>query len=410
VHKSWLPGPIAVTKVLLSIWIIAFAVSAAEVPHIGSVPPQLQLGTIIAGPPREEVTWDVLKGKVVVLEFWNIACVPCIEAIPHWNDLVARFADKPVVFLSISDDNPSKLRSFLKGRPISGWLALDAPLSPTADAFGLDGIPHTVIVDASGKIAAITHPDNLQPLHIEEILEGKPTSLPPPGKSENLVARTEVFRMPKEIEVSINGPLPKPEGAYAHCSWRSNCVFRAVKAPVPTILSTFFGVSPKLLPKVNDNEILYDVKAAAPLAETNEMRQRFMAAAKEKWGLEVTPVKRKFDVYVMTVAETNAPALKRSEIRKGGGQVAGGFKLGGLTIEAVADFLESSLDKPVINETGLEGRWAAELKWEMTPEELAGKGEPEPARVISAAREQLGLRLEPAVRELPTLDIHPLTQ
>ncbi|HUS34375.1 MAG TPA: redoxin domain-containing protein, partial [Verrucomicrobiae bacterium] len=353
----------------------ALALSKPESPKVGSVPPQLELGTIIAGPPQQDVRWDKLKGKVVVLEFWNTACVPCIEAIPHWNDLVAQFTNKPVVFISISDDNASKLRDFLKRWPISGWLALDAPLGPTAHAFGISGIPHTVIVDASGKIAAITHPSDLQPRHVDEILEDKPSSLPPPGTSDAPVERVEIFQMPKAVEVSITGPVPKPEGAYAHCSWRSNCVFRAEKAPVPTILSQFFHVSPKLLPKLNDEESLYNAVAAAPLAETNELRRRFIAAAKEKWGLDVTPVKRAFDVYVMTVAESNAPALRRSDIRQGGGQVAGGFKLGGLRIEAVADFLEMSLDKPVINETGLEGRWAAELKWEMTADELSGKGE-----------------------------------
>jgi uncharacterized protein (TIGR03435 family) len=392
-------------------WIAAigtFALSSPESPKVGSVPPRLELGAIIAGPPQQDVAWDKLNGKVVVVEFWNTACVPCIQAIPHWNDLVAQFTNKPVVFLSISDDNASKLRDFLKRWPVSGWLALDAPLAPTAHAFGLSGIPHTVIVDASGKIAAITHPSDLQPRHIDEILEGKRSSLPPRGTSEAQIERTEVFGMPKTVEVLITGPVPKPEGAYAHCSWRSNCVFRAEKAPVPTILAQFFHVSPKLLTKLNDDESLYNVVASAPLAETNELRQRFIAMAKEKWGLDVTPVKRAFDVYVMTVAATNAPALKRSEIREGGGQVAGGFKLGGLRIDAVSDFLEMSLDKPVINETGLEGRWAAELKWEMTAEELSGKGEPDPSRVISAAREQLGLRIEPAVRELPTLDVRPL--
>jgi uncharacterized protein (TIGR03435 family) len=396
----------------MAMWIsaiAAFAMSRPEAPQIGSAPPPLQLGTIIAGPAPKEMTWDALKGKVVVLEFWNTGCVPCIQAIPHWNDLVAQFKDKPVVFLSISDDNASKLRVFLKQRPISGWLALDAPLGPTAEAFGLAGIPHTVIVNAFGRIAAITHPNDLQPLHIDEILDGKSTSLPLPETSKAPVERTETFGMPKEIEVTITGPVPKPEGAYASCRWRSNCVFRADKAPVHVAVSEFFRISRKLLPKLNDEESLYNVEAAAPLSETNELRRRFILAAKEKWGLQITPVARSFNVYVMTVAETNALALKPTAIRSGGGQVAGGFKLGGSGIGSVASFLELSLDKPVINETGLEGLWAAELKWEMTEAELSGKGGADPARVISAAREQLGLRLEQAVRELPTLDIRPVS-
>lgn len=395
-----------VFQLLLSA-ISVLAMSRQNGPQIGSAPPTLQLGTIIAGPPAKEISWEALKGKVVVLEFWNAGCVPCIQAIPHWNDLVAHFKDKPVVFLSISDDNASKLRIFLKQRPISGWLALDAPLGPTAAAFGIDGIPHTVIVDTAGKIAAITHPNDLQPRHIDEILAGNPSSLPPPAASNAPIERTETFGMPKEVEVTITGPVPKPDGAYAHCGWRSNCVFRADKAPVHVILGEFFGISTKLLPKLSDEENLYNVEAATPLSETNELRRTFILAAKEKWGLQITPVKRSFNVYVMTVAETNAPALKPAATRSGGGQVSGGFKLGGSPIDTVVSFLELSLDKPVINETGLKGLWAADLKWEMTEAELSGKGAADPRRVIGAAREQLGLRLEPAVRELSTLDIRP---
>jgi len=29
---------------------------------------------------------------VVVLEFWNINCVPCVQAIPHLNELVVQFS------------------------------------------------------------------------------------------------------------------------------------------------------------------------------------------------------------------------------------------------------------------------------------------------------------------------------
>src|SRR5437667_12393814 len=86
------------------------------------------LGTIVQGPTIENVTWEKLKGKVVVLEFWNTACGPCIQAIPHMNELVTQFSYRPVVFLCVSDDNQDHLKKFLGRKPIKGWVALDAPL------------------------------------------------------------------------------------------------------------------------------------------------------------------------------------------------------------------------------------------------------------------------------------------
>jgi thiol-disulfide isomerase/thioredoxin len=58
-----------------------FATGDGRGPQIGSVPPPLELSRIIQGPAIERVNWSELKGKVVVLEFWNTGCTPCVEAI-----------------------------------------------------------------------------------------------------------------------------------------------------------------------------------------------------------------------------------------------------------------------------------------------------------------------------------------
>jgi len=38
------------------------------------------------------------KGQSGVLEFWQTACAPCLEAIPHLNELVEQFSNR-VVFI-----------------------------------------------------------------------------------------------------------------------------------------------------------------------------------------------------------------------------------------------------------------------------------------------------------------------
>src|ERR1035438_8417675 len=81
----------------------ALAMAGMNGPKIGDAPPPLVLSGTIQGPSPNEIRWDKLKGKVVVLEFWQTACAPCIEAIPHLNELVGQFSNR-VVFISISDD------------------------------------------------------------------------------------------------------------------------------------------------------------------------------------------------------------------------------------------------------------------------------------------------------------------
>jgi thiol-disulfide isomerase/thioredoxin len=157
----------------------SFALAGKNSPRVGDIPPPLLLNDVVQGPTSADISWDKLKGKVVVLEFWGTRCAPCLKAIPHWNQLAAEFGSKPVVFLYISDDNKDDLAVFLKRTPIQGWVALDQPFSPTRMEFDVVGIPHTVIVDPAGRIAAITRPADVKAQSLDEILAGKPSTLPP---------------------------------------------------------------------------------------------------------------------------------------------------------------------------------------------------------------------------------------
>ena len=147
-------------------------------PQVGDIPAPLQLSKMIQGPPRNEINWESLKGKVVVLEFWNIACKPCIESIPHINALVDHYRDKPVAFLSVSDDDESRLKKFLKQHPMKSWLALDGPENATERSFHLKGYGLLVLIDPTGKVAGWTFPALLEQKHLDRILAGQPPGLP----------------------------------------------------------------------------------------------------------------------------------------------------------------------------------------------------------------------------------------
>ena len=380
-------------------------------PKIGDVPPPLVLSETIQGPSPNEICWDKLKGKVVVLEFWNTACAPCIEAIPHLNELVERFSNR-VVFVSISDDNGDYLKKFLKRKPISNWVVLDGLLNPTRTAFDVHGIPHTVIVDASGKIAAITHPAALEAKNLEEVLAGKPCSLPPPRlpspDDRKVVAATNPT--PTKVEISINGPFPMPErGAFNSYHWDRSASFsdfEAQKASLADVIPAFFHISPKLVfAKTKLPEGLYDISAIAPPDKLPELKRQFADKLKATFGIDVQTKKQNMNAYVMTVCSTNAPGIKQVQRGGGGGQRPGGFYLTGSKMDKIASFMELSLDKPIINETGLAGRWSVDVKWQMAESELNSDSNPDPDKVIKAVREQLGLELTSTNRTLDVLEI-----
>lgn len=48
-----------------------------------------------------------LNARLKVLEFWASWCKPCLEAVPHLNQLQRHFSDSSVLFLSITNEAPA---------------------------------------------------------------------------------------------------------------------------------------------------------------------------------------------------------------------------------------------------------------------------------------------------------------
>lgn len=117
-------------------------------------------------------TWDSLKGRVVVLDFWATWCAPCVGAIPRMNQLHREFASKDVTFVSVTYEPEPHVRRFLQAHPIDGDVGIDDALA-TFKSFQAWGIPVVYIFDRQGKLVAAVHPDNLVPGVISAALRGE---------------------------------------------------------------------------------------------------------------------------------------------------------------------------------------------------------------------------------------------
>lgn len=141
----------------------------------GDRAPALEFEFVVQGP--SEVNWKTLTGKVVVLDFWGTWCPPCVADIPHLNEMVSRYKGKAVQFIAVGHENPRKIAWFLKKHPIDAWVALDTDLSVYKSYFAF-GIPHAVIVDQEGTVAAVLSPHDVNPEVIDAVLGGKRPSYP----------------------------------------------------------------------------------------------------------------------------------------------------------------------------------------------------------------------------------------
>lgn len=91
-----------------------------------------------------------LRGKPVVINWWQTFCPPCITEIPELNELVEKYADRDVKFLAIANNEMADLTPFLQKHPFTFDIALAD--DEAVHVFG-QGYPRHVILDSEGKVA-----------------------------------------------------------------------------------------------------------------------------------------------------------------------------------------------------------------------------------------------------------------
>jgi len=90
-----------------------------------------------------------LRGKPVVINWWQTFCPPCITEIPELNELVEKYAGRDVEFLAIAHNEMADLTPFLEKHPFTFDIALAN--DEAVHIFG-QGYPRHVIIDGDGKV------------------------------------------------------------------------------------------------------------------------------------------------------------------------------------------------------------------------------------------------------------------
>jgi thiol-disulfide isomerase/thioredoxin len=107
-----------------------------------------------------DATLGRLRGKVVLVDFWATWCLPCVEQLPHTLDLGKRLADRGLIVVTLSCDEPAEAPSvaeFLRGKDAAGAINLISQFggSPqTMEQFGIESgaVPFYKLYDRTGRL------------------------------------------------------------------------------------------------------------------------------------------------------------------------------------------------------------------------------------------------------------------
>ncbi|HEX6824634.1 MAG TPA: M56 family metallopeptidase [Candidatus Sulfotelmatobacter sp.] len=151
--------------------------------------------------------------------------------------------------------------------------------------------------------------------------------------------------------------------------------------------------------------------------DMQQLRQGLQKLLAERAGLVLHTETKTLPIYALEVAE-NGPKLQRvpaseSDDMKGSGPVRMGGQMRmkmdgnevygiaaqGISSDELAQQLSRQVGMPVLNKTGLQGRYDFSLNWNdakgNSTEAEPGSGNPSASSLFTAVQEQLGLKLEP---------------
>jgi peroxiredoxin len=96
-----------------------------------------------------------LKGQVVLLDFWATWCGPCMQALPHLQQMHERLGKKGLRIIGVTNDPWEKVGDVVKQRRITY-----GQISDESNAIGMQyivtALPTLVLIGKDGKVRSVT--------------------------------------------------------------------------------------------------------------------------------------------------------------------------------------------------------------------------------------------------------------
>lgn len=358
-------------------------------PAIGQPAPTIEVSEWISGKPEEE---NGFSGKNVILEFWGTHCGPCIAAIPHLNELIDTYGSENTLFISLTHEESSTVERFLKKRSIKGAVATDRE-GVTSAAYGIRGIPHTVLIDSQGILRWHGHPDFFTSelldtfLQTGEVPEVAEPSTPPdtvPIATPDTLFLLRINRNSSDRRESGSSGGDEKFEAEFHGGQVVDIICSLLDHPQARL--QIEGKKPQDLLDV-ELRSLHPLKAEAA-------KQRAVEVLCDMFGITISRNLEQLEVWTLTSLQAQL-----TDMSDGGGGMSTQISkeqlsAANITVDQLIYFLERSTKEIFFNETHLEGKYDFTLPL----------GNMDQTRQV--IEEEYGIKVESEVREVEIVVLH----
>lgn len=119
----------------------------------------LTVGSVAPNIEGKDINNNIIKlaefrGKVVLVYFCSISCVPCHKLYPYWRSLAVRMKDSPFVLIGINSDPPQKAPGIIENENITWptiWEDCTKPDSINTKWY-VQGWPTIFLIDQQGIV------------------------------------------------------------------------------------------------------------------------------------------------------------------------------------------------------------------------------------------------------------------